>query len=815
MTDITVQPGVRQSQDRGASPARGEADRTQRILIRKAAVLGAGVMGAQIAAHLANANVKPLLFELAAEGKDKNANVKKALDALAKANPAPAATAATLKQITPANYDEHLALLEDCDLVIEAISERMDWKKSLFEKVAPHLGPNTTFASNTSGLSITELSKTLPADVRKRFCGIHFFNPPRYMRLVELIPTAETDPGVMDRLETFLTTTLGKGVIRAKDTPNFVANRVGVFSMLATMHHTLEFKLGFDEVDALTGPGIGRAKSATYRTADVVGLDTMAHVIKTMGDTLPSDPWAAFYRAPEWLAALVSKGALGQKTKAGIYTRKGKDFLVLDLAKQDYRASAGEVAAEVQAILKEKNPGDQLARLRASSSPQAQFLWAIFRDLFHYVAVHLADIAHCARDVDLAIRWGFGWARGPFELWQAAGWREVAKWIQEDIAAGKTMAKAPLPAWVTDGRTGVHSPEGSYSAESGKMVPRSKLPVYARQLFPETVIGEKPADRGTTVFEDEGVRMWHQGDRIAIVSFKSKMHSLGTEVLLGLNRAIDEAEKNFDALVIWHDAPFAVGANLKAAIESLKAGRFDDFEKMVALFQQTSQRLKYSLVPTVAAVEGMALGGGCEFVMHSQRAVAALESYIGLVEVGVGLIPAGGGLKELAERTAAWAKGGDMFAELQRVFKQVAMAETSKSAEEARAMGYLKASDIVVFHPAELLYVAKQQARAMAESGVRPPLAPPEIPVAGDTGIATLKMMLVNMKEGAFISDHDYDISSRVAEVLCGGEVDPGSTVDEKWLLDLERKHFVALAKTPKTQERIEFMLKNGKPLRN
>jgi 3-hydroxyacyl-CoA dehydrogenase len=810
VTEATLSPSKSST-----PPAQRPEAAGQRILVRKAAVLGAGVMGAQIAAHLANANVKPLLFELAAEGKDKNANVRKALEALAKLNPSPLATASAAKQIEPANYDENLAWLKDCDLVIEAISERMDWKKSLFEKVAPHLGPNAIFASNTSGLSIAELAKTLPAELRKRFCGIHFFNPPRYMRLVEIIPTPETDPAVLDRLETFLTTTLGKGVVRAKDTPNFVANRVGVFSMLATMHHTAAFKLGFDEVDALTGPAIGRGKSATYRTADVVGLDTMAHVIKTMGDTLPADPWAPFYKAPEWLAALIAKGALGQKSKAGVYVKKGKDILVLDVAKQDYRAQTGAIADEVQAILKEKSPAQQFAKLRASSHPQAQFLWAIFRDVFHYSAVHLAEIAHSARDVDFAVRWGFGWKLGPFELWQAAGWQQVAKWIEEDIAAGKTMAKAPLPQWVGDGRTGVHAPEGSYSAETGRMVPRSKLAVYARQLFPETVLGEKPAERGTTVFEDEGVRMWHQGDRIAIVSFKSKMHSLGTEVLLGLNRAVDEAERNFDALVIWHEAPFAVGANLKAALESLKAGKFDEFEKMVALFQQTSQRLKYSLVPTVAAVEGLALGGGCEFVMHSQRVVAALESYIGLVEVGVGLLPAGGGLKEFAERSVAWAKGGDAFPEVARVFKQIAMGETSKSAEEARERGFLKPADLVIFHPGELLFVAKQQARALADSGVRPQLAPAQIPVLGDTGIATLKMMLINMKEGGFISDHDYEISSRIAEILCGGAVEPGSMVDEKWLLDLERRHFVELAKTAKTQERIEHMLKTGKPLRN
>ena len=727
----------------------------------------------------------------------------------------PVATASVLKQIVPANYDEHLGLIAECDLVIEAISERMDWKKALFEKVAPHLGPNTIFASNTSGLSITELSKTLPADKRKRFCGIHFFNPPRYMRLVEIIPTADSDPAMLDALETFLTTTLGKGVVRAKDTPNFVANRVGVFSMLATMHHTEKFGLGFDVVDALTGPAIGRGKSATYRTADVVGLDTMAHVVKTMADTLPGDPWHPHYKAPAWLAALIAKGALGQKTKAGVYVKKGKDILVLDLAKQDYRPQAGAIADEVQAILKERNPAQQFAKLRASSHPQAQFLWSIFRDVFHYSAVHLGDIAHCARDLDFAVRWGFGWKLGPFELWQAAGWQQVAQWIDEDVVAGKAMSNAMLPKWVTDGRQGVHSPEGSYSPATGKMVPRSRLPVYARQLFPERVLGEKQSDRGTTVFEDDGVRLWHQGDGIAIVSFKSKMHSLGTDVLQGLNRALDEAERNFDALVIWHEAPFAVGANLKAALESLKEGRFEEFEAMVALFQRTSQRLKYCLVPTVAAVDGLALGGGCEFVMHAQRAVASLESYIGLVEAGVGLLPAGGGLKEFAGRIDAWSKGGDGFPEMQRVFRQIAMGETSKSAEDARDRGFLKPSDVVVFHTAELLYVAKQEARAMAESGARPRLAPAEIRVAGDTGIATLKMMLVNMKEGGFISAHDYEVSSRIAEVLCGGAVEPGSLVNEEWLIELERRNFVALAKTPKTQERIAYMLENGKPLRN
>ena len=788
----------------------------EKFIVRKVAILGAGVMGAQIAAHLTNANVKAILFDLPAKEGAKNGIVTKALDGLSKLSPAPFASASRAGLVTAANYDEHLHLLKDCDLIIEAISERMDWKKALYEKVAPHVAPNAIFASNTSGLSITSLSEAMPEAVRPRFCGIHFFNPPRYMKLVEIIPAARTSAVILDQLEEFLTTTLGKGVIRAKDTPNFVANRVGVFSMLATMHHTEQFKLGFDVVDALTGPAIGRAKSATYRTADVVGLDTMGHVIKTMTDALPNDPWHKYYAAPTWLAALVARGALGQKTKAGVFTKKGKDILVLDVARQDYVPSTGKIDDEVAAILKIKNPAEQFAKLRESKDPQAQFMWAIFRDVWHYCAVHLGEIAHCARDVDFAIRWGFGWKMGPFETWQAAGWGQVAKWIAEDIAAGKAMSSTPLPAWVTDGRTGVHSPEGSYSAATGKMEGRSTLPVYKRQLFPELVLGEKPA-KGNTVFENDAVRMWTMPsyEDIAIVSFKSKMHALGSDVLQGLNKALDEAEKSYRGLVIWHEAPFAVGANLVKVLEALKAKQFDEFEAMVALFQRTSMRLKYGMIPTVAAVEGMAFGGGCEFVMYSDRVVTALESYIGLVEAGVGLLPAGGGCNEFALRAAQAAHGGDLLPAIQKAFKNIAMGEVSKSADNAKEMGFLREADIVLFNAQELLYVALTQARALSESGYRPPLPPAAIPVAGNTGVATLKMMLINMKEGSFISEHDYDIGSRIAECLCGGDVDPGSLVDEKWLLDLERKNFVELAKTEKTQARIEHMLKTGKPLRN
>jgi len=780
-------------------------------------------MGAQIAAHLANADVPVILFDLAAKEGPANGVVLKALAGLKKIDPAPLSSPEKLAAITPANYEEHLHLLKDCDLVIEAIAERMDWKLDLYQKIAPHLQPGAIVASNTSGLSINALADALPASLQPDFCGIHFFNPPRYMHLVEIIATRSSAAATLDRLETWLTSRLGKGVVRALDTPNFVANRVGVFSILAVMHHTARLGLGFDAVDALTGPKIGRPKSATYRTADVVGLDTLAHVVKTMQDTLPEDPWHDYFKTPEWLQALIAKGALGQKTKGGIFRKAGKEIQVLDLAAQDYRTSAGEIADEVVALLKIKSPTEKFAALRTSNHPQAELLWSIFRDVFHYCAVQLESIADNARDVDFAMRWGFGWAQGPFETWQAAGWQEIAQAIAADIAAGKTMSNTPLPAWALESdRKGVHFPEGSWSASHKTLRSRSTLPVYQRQLYPEKVLGEFPAAKGETIWETDGVRLWHlpeQDAGIAIISFTSKMHAIGNEVLDGVIEAVARAEKAFDGLVIWHEAPFAVGANLAQVSEAIAAGQFDLLEATVAKFQQASQTLKFAQVPTVAAVQGMALGGGCEFVMHAAKRVLALESYVGLVEAGVGLIPAGGGCKEFALQAAKLAARsatpGEVFTFLQPVFTNIAMAKVAKSAHDAIGMGFAKASDTVLFNAHELLWVAIREARAMANAGYTPPAPAKDIPVAGRNGIATFEMMLINMKEGGMISAHDYRVARDAAIALCGGEIETGTKVDEDWLLKVERRLFVELLKHPLTQARIKQMLETGKPLRN
>jgi 3-hydroxyacyl-CoA dehydrogenase len=792
------------------------------FIVKKVAVLGAGVMGAQIAAHCINAKVPVILFDLPAKEGPKNGIVQRAIDNLKKLSPAPLGNADDAALIQIANYEDNLDLLSGCDLIIEAIAERMDWKHDLYKKVAPHIAPNAIFASNTSGLSITALSEGFDAELKARFCGVHFFNPPRYMHLVELIPTVSTQPKILDQLESFLTTTLGKGVVRAKDTPNFIANRVGVFGILATIVEAEKYGLSVDVVDDLTGAKLGRAKSGTFRTADVVGLDTMGHVIKTMQDYLKDDPFFSAYATPPLLGKLVEQGALGQKTGAGFYKKVGKDILRIDPAKSDYVAGGGKADDIIGRILKEKDAGKRMKALHDSTNPQAQFLWAIFRDAFHYIAVHLEAIADNARELDFAMRWGFGWTVGPFETWQASGWQQVATWVKEDIDAGKALSNAPLPAWVFDGRTGVHAPDGSWSPAQKRNVPQSDLAVYKRQTFRAPLTGNDAANgktAGTTFFEDESVRIWHQDDEVLILSFKTKMHVIGQGIIEGINKALAEAEKNYKGLVIWHaDAAeggaFSAGADLQSMLPLFMSGGVKAIEPMVAQLQQAHQKLKYANVPVVAAVAGLALGGGCELLLHTAKRVVSIESYIGLVEVGVGLIPAGGGLKEAALRAAGDAKGNDILQFLKHYFLSAATAAVSKSALEARKMGYLKSDDVIVFNPYELLQVAKTEARAMFDAGYRPPMAT-LVPVAGRYGVATIMAQLVNMRDGGMISAHDYKLGQMIAEIVSGGEIEEGSLVSEQWLLDLERKAFMELLNHPKTQERIMGMMQTGKPVRN
>ena len=798
-----------------------------RFNVKKVAVLGAGVMGAQIAAHLVNVKVPVVLFDLPAKEGPKSGIAERAIANLKKLKPSPIGVAEDADLIQPANYEEHLKLLKGCDLIIEAIAERMDWKLDLYTRIAPHVAKHAILASNTSGLSITRLSEALPEAIRPRFCGIHFFNPPRYMPLVELIATPATQPEVLDQLEAFVTSGLGKGVVRAKDTPNFIANRIGIAGMLSTMKEVENFGLGFDVVDDLTGKKLGRASSGTFRTADVVGLDTMAHVIKTLQDNLSAetDPFYGSFGTPPVLAKLIELGHLGQKSKKGFYKKVGRDILQFELDSEDY-VPAGGKADEVYGRMLKKPAAERLKLLRNAEGAQGRFLWAILRNSFHYAAIHLESIAESARDVDQAMRWGFGMKQGPFELWQEAGWLDVARMVQEDIDAGKALCNAPLPKWVFEGPVaeagGVHTAQGSWSPAQGRFVARRVLPVHERQIFPERLLGEDNLPdwktAGTTIAESKALRTWTLDGQILIASIKNKMHAISPEVMEALMEAVDEAEAGFQGMVIWSgDAPFSVGADLEATMPAFVIGGADAIESVEQELQNLMLRIRYAQVPVVAAIHGMALGGGCELAVYSARRVAHMESYIGLVEVGVGLVPGAGGLTYIARRAAenaAASTGKDLLPFLTEGFTAAAMAKVGTSAIESRKLGYLLDSDLIVPHKDELLFVAINEARSMAAGGWRAPL-PRRFPVAGRSGIATIKGSLVNMRDGGFISEFDQHVATLIAEVVCGGDVDAGTLVDEAYLMKLERKAFCHLIGHPKTHERILGMLNTGKPVRN
>ncbi len=778
--------------------------------IEKVAILGAGTMGAQIAALFAGAGVKTYLYDLPAKDKDKNQQVKKSIDALRKLQPSPLVSKEVTDWIQPANYDDDLEHLRTCDLVLEAVAERVDIKVQLFEKIQPYLGEKTILASNTSGLSINELAGHLSDSVKQRFLGVHFFNPPRYLPLVELIPSKTTSVSLMQALETFLVSTLGKTVIYAQDTPNFIANRIGVFSILAVCHYAEHYNIGLEVVDALTGKLLGRPKSATFRTADLVGLDVLDHVIATMRNQLINDPWHTYFQLPSWLQDIVKQGALGQKTKRGIYFKRDDGLCVWDISTKQYRLSDQKADANVIEILKEKNLAKRFKALRESTHPQAQFLWACHRELFAYCAYCLPTIAETTRDIDLSIRKGYGWKEGPFELWQQAGFEEISSWIEQDINAGQSLVKATLPAWVKTNKP--YEPGKAFSASLSKYLGRAQLPVYQRQLFYDATFNET-FNEGKTLYENEGVRLWHLGDDIGILSFKSKMCTVSEQVLDGIFASIKVAEQQCKALVIWqrHGQHFSAGADLMQAGEKFLMEGPPALETMLTKFQNANLAFRHAKIPVVAAVRGYAFGGGCEMLMHSDHVVACVESYVGLVEVAVGLIPGAGGCKELALR-ASQAQNPEKA--LQDSYKHVAMAEVAKSAFEAKQMGYLCPGDTIIFNPDELLYVAKAQAKALAESNYRPPVSKP-FKVLGRPAIATIRMLLANMKEGQQISEYDYFISDRLADIMCGGQIDGGTVVDEEWLLRKERQVFMELVENEKTFQRIQHMLDTGKPLRN
>ena len=802
----------------------------------KIAVLGSGTMGGQIAAHFANLGFEVVMFDTSHEA------ISKSLNMMKKLKPTPLASQSVIGLIKTSTYDT-MDILSKCDFIIESVVENLDIKKQLFSNIAPYVNDDAVLVTNTSGLSIQKIAEHSPESLRSRIFGVHFFNPPRYLPLVELIRTSFSDEKLLHKAEGFITSALGKEVVYAKDSPAFIANRIGVFSFLAVLKHAENFSLSADTVDALTGKRVGRPASATFRTLDVVGLDVMSNVVKNIYENAKDDPWVELFKLPDWIDNLIAEGSLGSKTKKGIYEKIGKDIYVYDPASDQYRLSDKTISAEVKKILKENgNIENSLLTLSKSDDPQAQFLWSVHRDVFHYACYQLEHVAETVRCVDLALKSGFAWQRGIFEQVQLTGWSEVRDSLNVDINNGTALSSESLPSWVLD-KSFVYSDEGAYDPNKNQYTPRSSHPVYDRQLLKPLLKGEKQHQQ-EILLDGESTKLVNIGDGVASISFKTKMNVLSSSVLTELPKCLDFLEDNgFNALIFKQEQEhFCAGANLYEIISAIKLGLLEkdpgvtskakkkafelmhpelpklgklySIKKIVAMLQELFMRLKHGKILTIAAVDGLALGGGCELLLHCNKVVASMNSYIGLVEVGIGALPAGCGSKEMTLRAFTNKESDDIFPLLSKYFEQIAMAKVSASALEAKEMGYLKADDVIIANPNELLYVAKQQALALLDSGFKPPLDS-TFKVVGKAGYANIMAQVANLHEGHFISEHDNYIVTHLAKVMTGSKVEENTTVNSQMILDLERKYFIKLLSTKKTQDRIEYMLRNSKPLRN
>ena len=802
----------------------------------KIAVLGSGTMGGQIAAHFANLGFEVVMFDTSHEA------ISKSLNMMKKLKPTPLASQSVIGLIKTSTYDT-MDVLSKCDFIIESVVENLDIKKQLFSNIAPYVNDDAVLVTNTSGLSIQKIAEHSPESLRSRIFGVHFFNPPRYLPLVELIRTSFSDEKLLHKAEGFITSALGKEVVYAKDSPAFIANRIGVFSFLAVLKHAENFSLSADTVDALTGKRVGRPASATFRTLDVVGLDVMSNVVKNIYENAKDDPWVELFKLPDWIDNLIAEGSLGSKTKKGIYEKIGKDIYVYDPASDQYRLSDKTISAEVKKILKENgNIENSLLTLSKSDDPQAQFLWSVHRDVFHYACYQLEHVAETVRCVDLALKSGFAWQRGIFEQVQLTGWSEVRDSLNMDINNGTALSSESLPSWVLD-KSFVYSDEGAYDPNKNQYTPRSSHPVYDRQLLKPLLKGEKQHQQ-EILLDGESTKLVNIGDGVASISFKTKMNVLSSSVLTELPKCLDFLEDNgFNALIFKQEQEhFCAGANLYEIISAIKLGLLEkdpgvtskakkkafelmhpelpklgklySIKKIVAMLQELFMRLKHGKILTIAAVDGLALGGGCELLLHCNKVVASMNSYIGLVEVGIGALPAGCGSKEMTLRAFTNKESDDIFPLLSKYFEQIAMAKVSASALEAKEMGYLKADDVIIANPNELLYVAKQQALALLDSGFKSPLDS-TFKVVGKAGYANIMAQVANLHEGHFISEHDNYIVTHLAKVMTGSKVEENTTVNSQMILDLERKYFIKLLSTKKTQDRIEYMLRNSKPLRN
>jgi 3-hydroxyacyl-CoA dehydrogenase len=785
--------------------------------IRTAAVIGSGVMGSAIAAQLAGAGVRTHLLDVlprdlpAGKEADPRARNRIADEAVAKAlktKPAPFYLADHARLVTTGNLDDHLERLREADLVIEAIIENLDIKRQLFQKIAPFLAPGAILASNTSGLSIAAMSGVLPAELQSRFVVMHFFNPVRYMHLLEISPGPKAKPEVALRAARF-GEFLGKGIVYTKDTTNFVANRIGVYGMQLTMHTMLEAKLGIDTVDMITGKPMAHSSGATFKTGDLVGLDTLVHVANNCYDTLKDDPQREIFRIPEFVTKLVKEGRLGRKTGAGFYKKVGDDILVLDYDKLEYRPAEKVRFDSIGAVRNIEEPRERIAKLLGFDDPAARFAWTLTAKTLAYSAALVGEIADDIVSIDRAMRWGFNWELGPFETWDAIG---VAPSLERMKKEGIVV-----PDWVSRVAASGGFYAGSPRARTFFDVPskaQKPLSTDRRQLSFEVL----KSDPSKVVKKNLGASLVDIGDGVLAVEVHTKMNTIDGDVIAMLTEGVKEAEKNFEALVIANDGQhFGAGANLFMIYAAAQQKQFDQIGQVIRGLQNALQGLRYANVPVVSAPFQYTLGGGAELAMAADQIQAHAETYMGLVELGVGLIPAGGGCLRLVERHTLHLQGvenADLLPLIGQASMTIATAKVSTSAHEAKQLRFLGPEDGISLNRSHQLYHAKQRALGLARAGYRPP-TPKLIAAAGYDAAATIGARIWGMVEGKWATEHDALLARKVAHILCGGNVAAGTLLSEQAYLDLEFEAFLSLCGEEKSLARIEHMLKNNKPLRN
>ena len=796
--------------------------------IGRVAVLGAGTMGSRIAAHLANAGVPSYLLDIVppdADGAARNRIAAQGLEAARKGKPAAFFEPGLASLVTVGNFEDHLKRVAECDWVIEAVVENLEIKRALLRKVEAARRPGTLVTTNTSGLPVGKIAEGFSEDFRRHWLGTHFFNPPRYMRLLEIIPTPDSDAAAVADLAEFCDVRLGKGIVRAKDTPNFIANRIGTFSVLNVMRLMQEMDFSIEEVDALTGTAVGWPKSATFRTIDLVGLDVLGHVVRNMTENVRDE--RSELKLPEFFLAMLERKWLGDKTRGGFYKRVksggGEQRLGLDWKKLEYRE---QQRAKFPALEMAKNVEDQGERLRMLLTPQkgdkaGQFLWTALSELWTYAANRVGEISDSVVEIDRAMRLGFNWEQGPFEMWDAAGVKTTVERMRKEgkpvAAAAEKLLSSGKEAWYQD----------APGTASGRRYFDPGSQSYREEQVPAGVWSVTVAKKSNGVVKkNAGASLVDLGDGVGCIEFHSKMNALGGDIVQLVQQSLKPGGPgdNFEAFVITNDAPnFSVGANIMLLLMAVQEEEWDDIDLMVRQFQGMTQAVKFSSKPVVVAPFGMALGGGCEIALHAAARHPHAELYMGLVEVGVGLVPGGGGCKEMTLRAVDAAasirpdgrgESVEFMEGMKKAFETVAMAKVSTSAAEARALGFLCDRDQVTMNRERVLADAKAHALELKRN-YRAPVMRTDIPAPGESILATLKLGVHLMRQADYISDYDAKVGNKLAEVLCGGAVTPGTPLSEQYLLDLEREAFKSLCGERKTQERIQHTLKTGKPLRN